>query len=125
MNLPATDKSRYFVQPSPIIVYSTCFHSLVKTEANVWENLRADHLLENSHKHCRGFHQVMKARRTCFFIFYKIIIFCLNKEKDVIGSPYVYFLNFFNETVNSHKLETANHIAYVIFLLRSAIKLHL
>ena len=50
---------------------SLCLHSLVKTEANVWENSRADqwsqfHLLENSHKLCRGFHQAMKAQRTCF-----------------------------------------------------------
>mgnify|MGYP001792382080 CR=1 FL=1 len=26
------------------------------------------HLLENSHKFCRGFHQAMKARITCLFL---------------------------------------------------------
>ena len=33
-----------------------------------------------------------------FYLFYRIIIFGLNKAKD--------------ETVNSHNLETANHIAH-------------
>ena len=59
-----------------------------------------------------------------FYFFYKIIIFCLNKEKDDTQSVYVYF-NFFHETVNSHNLETANHIAHVIFVLYRAIKTHL
>ena len=72
--------------------HSPCFHSLVKTDAIVRENSRADHpfhLLENSHKVCRGFHQAMTARRTCF-------IFRLNKEKDDIRSMYsniLYFLS--------------------------------
>ena len=46
-----------------------------------------------------------------FYFFYKIIIFRLNKEIDDIGSVYV-SVYFFNETVNSHNLETANHIAH-------------
>ena len=58
-----------------------------------------------------------------FYLFYEVI-FHLKKEKDDIRSVYVYF-NFFHETVNSHNLETANHIAQVIFLLHSAIKTHL
>ena len=44
-----------------------------------------------------------------FYFFYKII-FRRKKEKDNIRSAYVYF-DFFDETVNSHNLETANHIA--------------
>ena len=89
-----------------------CLHSLVKTEANVWENSRADqcktrdavegfHLLKNSHKLCRGFHQAIKARRT-YLIYFLIFFFCLNKEKDDIRSVYA--------TVNSHNLETTNHM---------------
>ena len=53
-----------------------------------------------------------------FYFFYKIISI-LKKEKDDIRSAYVYF-NFSHETVNFHVLETANHIAHVIFVLRSA-----
>ena len=48
-----------------------------------------------------------------FYFFYKIVIFRLNKAKDDIRSVYVYF-KFFHETVNSHNLEKANHIAHVI-----------
>ena len=48
-----------------------------------------------------------------------IIIFRPNKEKDNIGSAYLHF-NFFHETVNSHNLEIANHIAHVIFVLHGA-----
>ena len=43
-----------------------------------------------------------------FFLFYIIIIFHHNKDKDDIRSAYVYF-NFFHETVNSNDLETANN----------------
>ena len=42
-----------------------------------------------------------------YLFFYKIIIFRPNKEKEIV--------NFYN-------LETANHIARVIFLLHSAMK---
>ena len=59
-----------------------------------------------------------------FYFIYKIIIFRLNKERDDIRRAYVYF-SFFYETVNSHNLETANHIAYVIFVLHNAMKTHL
>ena len=79
------------------------------------------HLFENSHKFCRGFHQAMKAQRTCFITFIKLFS-VLTKKKTSIQSPNVYF-NFFNETVNSHNLKAANHVAYVIFDLHdSAIK---
>ena len=73
----------------------------MKTEANVWENSRADQ------------------------IFYKIIIFCFNKKKDFIRSAYVY-LNFFHETVNFSQLgDRGNHNAHVIFVLHSTMKTHL
>ena len=55
-----------------------------------------------------------------FYFFYKII-FRRNKKKDDKRDAYVYF-NFFHETVNSHNLETANHIAHVIFVIHSAMK---
>ena len=32
---------------------------------------------------------------------------------------------FFNETLNSHNLETASHTAHIIFFLHSTIKTHL
>ena len=36
------------------------------------------HLLDNSHKLCRGFQQAMEARTTCQYFFYKINIFIVN-----------------------------------------------
>ena len=41
------------------------------------------HLLENSHKLCRGFHHVMKARRTCFISFIKLLFSDLTKRKTI------------------------------------------
>ena len=32
------------------------------------------HLLKKSHKPCRGFHKVLKARRTCFISFIKLVL---------------------------------------------------
>ena len=66
----------------------------------------------------------VKAWRTCVYFFYKIIIFHHNKEKDDVRRTYVSF-NSFHETVNSHNLETAYHIAHIIFVLHSAMKTHL
>ena len=89
-----------------------CLHSLVKTEANVWENSRRRRLWGHGED---------------VYLFYKIIIFRLNKKKDDIRSANVYF-DFFHETVNSHNLETANHFGHVIlnlFLIHSAVKPHL
>ena len=51
------------------------------------------HLLKNSPKFCRGFHQAMKARRTCFISFIKVLFSVLTKRKTIY------------ETVNSHNLE--------------------
>ena len=69
-----------------------------------------------------------EGKENMLYLFYKnlllFIIFRLNKEKDDRRSVYVYF-NFFHETVNSHNLETANHIAHVIFMLHSTMKRHL
>ena len=58
-----------------------------------------------------------------FYFFYEIIIYHLNKKRklDDIRSTYAYF-NFFNKTVNSHNLETANQVAQVVFLLHNAMK---
>ena len=58
------------------------------------------------------------------YFFYKIIIFRLNKEKGEIRSAHVYYY-FLNEPVISHNLETAKHIAYVIFVLHNAMKTQL
>ena len=65
----------------------------------------------------------MKAGKT-FYLFQKIIISRLNKKKYDIRNAYVHF-NFFHETVNSHNLETANHIAHIIFVFPSAMKTQL
>ena len=51
--------------------------------------------------------------RTCFISFIKLSLSVLTKRKTIY------------EAVNSHNSETANHIAYVIFVLHSAIKTHL
>ena len=47
--------------------------------------------------------------------------FRLFKENDDLRSAWVYF-NLFHKTVNFHYLETANHIALVIFVFHSAMK---
>ena len=60
-----------------------CLHSLVKTEANVWENSRADNILDNSVKLFRGFYQAMKARITCFISFIELLFFVLTKRKTI------------------------------------------
>ena len=67
---------------------------------------------KKSHKLCRGFHLAMKALKTCFISFSKITIFRLNKEKDVTYAKRVCTVSFFHETVNSHNLKKANHIAH-------------
>ena len=54
------------------------------------------HLLENSHKLCRGFHQAMEARTTCFISFIKLLFSLLTKRKTIYKA----------RTVNSHKSET-------------------
>ena len=81
-------------------------------------------LLFNSPKRSPRFPPGYEGTENMFYFFYKINIFRLNKEKDDIRSTYIYF-NFFHETVTSHNLETANHIAHAIFVLHSAIKTRL
>ena len=73
------------------------------------------HLLENSHKLCRGFHQAMEARTTCFISFIKLLFSVLTKRKTI----------YEDRTVHSHNSETVNHIAHAIFVLHSAMKTHL
>ena len=68
------------------------------------DSVEGFHLLENSHKYCRGFHQAMKAQRQCSIFFNKIMIFRLKKEKNDIRSAYAFF-KFLHETVNSRNLE--------------------
>ena len=53
------------------------------------------HLLENSHKVCRGFQQAMDARTTCFISFIKLFLL-LRKRKTIYEV----------RTVNSHNSET-------------------
>ena len=73
-----------------------CLHSLVKTEANVWENSRA----ENSHKLCRGFQQAMEALTTCFISFIKLLFSLLTKRKTIYEERAVNSYN--SETVKPH-----------------------
>ena len=54
------------------------------------------HLLENSHKLCRGFQQTMEARKTCFISFIKLLFSLLTKRKTMYEAL----------TVNSHNSET-------------------
>ena len=65
------------------------------------------HLLENSHKLCRGFQQAMEARTICFISFLKLLFSVLTKRKTIYEA----------RTVNSHNLETANDIVHAIFVL--------
>ena len=67
-----------------------------------------------------GFSPGNEGTDNIFYFFYEIIFFRL-KEKDDMRNAYVYF-NFFHDTVNSHNLETANHIARLIFVFHSAMK---
>ena len=53
------------------------------------------HLLENSHKLCRGFQKVMETR-TCSISFIKLLFSVLTKRKTIHEVP----------TVTSHNLET-------------------
>ena len=45
------------------------------------EAVKGFHLLKNSHKLCQGFHQAMKARRTCFISFIKLVFSMLTKRR--------------------------------------------
>ena len=76
----------------------------MKTEANVWENSRADQCKPETQTLLR-FSPGYEGTDNMFYFFYKIIVFGFSKEKDDIRNAYVYF-NFFHETVTSHNLET-------------------
>ena len=54
------------------------------------------HLLENSHKLCRGFQQAMEARTKGFISFIKLLFSLLTKRKTIYEA----------RAVNSHKSET-------------------
>ena len=62
-----------------------CLHSLVKTEANVWGNLRADQWKTCS-RILTNFPDVFNrlwSTNNMFYFFYKIIIFIVNKKDDI------------------------------------------
>ena len=73
-----------------------------------------------------------EGKQNIIYIFYKIIIFRLNKEKVLIyyvfsfdtRRAYVYF-NFFHEKVISHNFERANLTAHTFFVLHSTMKTYL
>ena len=58
------------------------------------------HLLDNSHKLCRGFQQAMEARTTCFISFIKLLFSVLTKRKTIFKVLTVNFRN--SETVKAH-----------------------
>ena len=78
-----------------------CLHSLVKTEANVWENSRADQWKPETQSRVSPaweFSQTLPrfsagygGTDKMFYFFYKIIIFVVKKEKDDIRSAYCKF----------------------------------
>ena len=78
----------------------------MKIEMNVWQNLRADQWTRDAvevydspvwefSQSLPRFSPGYKGTDNMFYLFYKIIIFCLNKKKDDIQSVYLYF-NFFH-----------------------------
>ena len=58
---------------------------------NIWENLRADQRKPKMHLTLPRFSPGYEGTENMFYLFYKTIIFCLNKEKDDTQSMYVYF----------------------------------
>ena len=82
------------------ITFSVCLHSLVKTEANIWENSRANQWKPETHRSrefspAREFSQTLprfspdyEGTENMFYFFYKII-FHFNKEKDDMLNAYV------------------------------------
>ena len=79
---------------------SPCLHSLVKTEANVWKNSRADQWKPETQSKvspAREFLQTLPRFSTgyggtdMFYFFYKIIILIINEEKDGLQSSYCKF----------------------------------
>ena len=112
---------------------SPCRHSLMKTEANVWDNSRADQWKSETRSRVFTCSRILKnfassgyeGKENMFYFFYKIVIFRLKKEKDDKRSAYVYF-DLFHETINSHILEKKPTILVKsFFVLHSAMKTHL
>ena len=83
-----------------------CLHSLVKTEANVWENSRADQWKPETQSKfsparefsnfARGFQQDMEAWKTCFISFIKLLFSVLTKRKTIYEAL----------TIDSHNTES-------------------
>ena len=93
----------------------------MKTKSNVWENSRADpwEFSQTLPRFSPGY----EGTENMFHIFYKIIIFRLNKKKDYIRRAYLY-LNFFHETVTSHNLKTELSILLTSFSCFIALSKH-
>ena len=68
----------------------------MRTLDAVW--VEGFHLLVNFHKLCQGFHQAMKARKTCFIYFKKSLFFVVTKRKTIYEACINF--NFFHETAN-------------------------
>ena len=75
---------------------SPCLHSLMTTEANVWDNSRADQ---------------WKPGRM-FYFFYKILTFRLNKEKDDLK-----YQNFINCEARGKKYDSYKKVCIWSFLI--------
>ena len=101
-----------------------CLHSLVKTEANVWENLRADQwkpkmqsrlftCSRNLTNFAKVFNRLWRHTQHVLFLLYKIIIFSVNNEKDSMQSSYCKFSQLGGSQTT------------FIFMLPSAMKTHL
>ena len=69
-----------------------------------FERIREQIKLENSRKLCRGFHQAIKARRTCFISFTILLLSVLTKRKTIY-KEHMYTLLFLRN-VSSHNLDT-------------------
>ena len=79
------------------------------------------HLLENSHKFCRGFQQAMEARRTSFISFIKNI-FRVNKDKSEALTFFFYQNHNKHRPIKSIKF-TAGTAASFLHLMTSVISL--
>ena len=54
-----------------------CLGEILVRSVKTQDAVEGFHLLENSHKLCRGFHEAVKAWRTCFISFINLQIFRL------------------------------------------------
>ena len=95
----------------------------MKTEMNVWENSRTDQWKPETQLRvftCLRIHTYFaeaftrvqyEGTENMFYFFYK------TKKKKTDKACIYTITKFFQETVNSHSLETINHIAYAYLSL--------